>query len=495
MDKALTDWIERLSPLTLPAMALTRQRVMQLLDSPNTTHADLQRILSRDPGFTLAIFRLFSTLPQPPREPVTNLAHAIALLGIEPTTQADRQLPNLEKQLKNAARTALYDCYSRAGHAAWYAYRWGHDLRLSNPEEMAIAALLHELGEMMLWTHAEQQMQQITALIKRGMNASTAEETILGFNLQQLSLQLAQRWNLPPLVALSLQPVGAFQMRSLAVMLAAALARASRDGWHSDQTDELIGLAATLNGLEPDRGRAYIHELTAGVARNLSGLPLTLTVYALLERPKASQKQAKRPTDAPMPPPIDGDTIPIGQTAPTAPAASQNKSRATAAADNPLQAGLSRLFRELRESAGVERVMFAMLTPDRQSLKAKFISGADQDSPLRRFHQPLSERQLLGLLMKKPQSIWLRPENRDQLLARMNASLQGSFDVRGFYLSSLYINNRPVGILYADHTDVTSLSPEGFQRFKRLSQRLCHELSRKNGSNQTASLLTDRRLV
>ncbi|WP_260291373.1 HDOD domain-containing protein [Sedimenticola hydrogenitrophicus] len=490
-DNTLNGWVERLGSRALPAMALTRQRVMQLLDSPNTTHADLQRILSRDPGFTLAIFRLFNALPQPPREPVSNLAHAIALLGIEPTSQADRALPDLHKQLSAGARAALYDCYSRAGHAAWYAYSWGHDLRLGNPEEMAIAALLHDLAEMLLWTYADRQMGQLTALIKDGMPQTDAEEQVFGFSLRHLSLQLAEQWNLPPLTAQALQPVGAFQARSLAVMLASALARETSRDWHSEQSGELIELAAAFNRLEPDPGRAYIHSLVAGVARNLSGLPLPLTVYALLSAPTAgpsgqavaSAPTASAPTQAPLPDPgaMDADTVPIAAAPkPAAPVKRPEKPPAPPTAGaSPLQASLSRIFRELRRTAGVERAMFAMLTPDRQALKVKFIVGVEPDSPLEKFQHPVGERHLLTLLLKKNQSIWLQESNREKLLPLMGEALRTTLDTRGFFMSSLFIKNRPIGILYADRVDDILLDIQGFNHFKSLTQRLCNELSRK----------------
>jgi HD-like signal output (HDOD) protein len=468
MDNTLNGWVERLGPRTLPAMALTRQRVMQLLDSPNTTHADLQRILSRDPGFTLAIFRLFNALPRPPTEPVSNLAHAIALLGIEPTSQADRALPDLHKQLSEGARAALYDCYSRAGHAAWYAYSWGHDLRLGNPEEMAIAALLHELAEMLLWTYADRQMGQLTALIRRGMPQTDAEQQVFGFSLRHLSLQLAEQWHLPPLTAQALQPVGAFQARSLAVMLASALARETSHDWHSEQSDDLIELAASFNRLEPDPGRAYIHSLAAGVARNLSGLPLPLTVYALLAPPPAG------PSDQPA------TSAPAATPKPAAPAKRPEKPLAPPAAGaSPLQGSLSRIFRELRRTAGVERAMFAMLTPDRKALKVKFIVGAEPASPLKRFQHPVGERHLLTLLLKKNQSIWLHQSNREKLLPLMDKALQTTLDTRGFFMGSLFIKNRPIGILYADRADDIPLDIQGFNHFKSLIQRLCNELSRK----------------
>ncbi|MCW8943307.1 MAG: HDOD domain-containing protein [Sedimenticola sp.] len=494
MANPIRSWIERLSAKALPAMALTRKRVPQLLNSPNANNADLQRIIARDPGFTLAIYRAFSTHPHPPREPITNLAHAISLLGVEPMTRASNQLPVLNEQLKGEARTALYACYSRAAHAAWYALNWGRLLKLQNPEEMAIAALLHELGEMMLWSHSQQEMSQIIALQRRGMTARTAEQTLLGFELSQLSLHLAEQWKLPELLLESWTPSGAFKIRSLTVMLAAALARESASNWHSNETEELIELAAELFGQELDQGYASIHSLAAGAARSLHGLPVPLAAYGLLKPTAAPvivpEPAASKAPDAPQPEKtdttqsqgdkvtalrVDADTTPIVQQ----PAPASGTNAITNKTTSPLQERISQLFRDLRESTGVDRVMFAMLTPDKTQLKTKFIVGAEKNSPLRQFSHPMGERHLFTLMMKKPQGIWLNRENQGKLTPLFSEQSRSALDTRGFYMSSLFINNLPLGILYADRSDPEFLDKHGFNQFKSLAQRLCNELSQK----------------
>ncbi|MCW8891679.1 MAG: HDOD domain-containing protein [Sedimenticola sp.] len=504
MANPIRSWVERLSAQALPAMALTRKRVPQLLNSPNTNNLDLQRVIARDPGFSLAIYRAFSNHPHPPKEPITNLAHAISLLGIEPMTRASNQLPVLNEQLKGEARTALYACYSRSAHAAWYALNWGRQLKLHNPEEMAIAALLLELGEMMLWSHAAQEMSEIIALQRRGMTAKTAEQTLLGFELSELSIQLAEAWKLPGLLIEALRPAGAFNTRSLTVMLASALAIESASNWHSEETDDLVELAAELHGVERDQGYADIHSLAAGAAHNLHGLPVPLAVYGLLQPRPASPplaeprplKQSKAPEpeksattkqplreEAPQKEPpvstttptVDADTTPLARQAPPAspPKTASNEG------SNPLQQRLSRLFNDIKESTGADRVMFAMLTADKTQLKAKFTVGTEKDSPLRSFNHPMGERHLFTLMMKKPQGIWLNRENQGKLTPLISEQSRLALDTRGFYMSSLFINNRPMGILYADRSDPEFLDKHGFSQFKSLAQRLCNELGQK----------------
>ena len=62
MGESLSDWIERLKVQSLPAMSPTVQLVAQMVDGRNTTNNDYQRILSRDPGCALAVFRCFADL-------------------------------------------------------------------------------------------------------------------------------------------------------------------------------------------------------------------------------------------------------------------------------------------------------------------------------------------------------------------------------------------------------------------------------------------------
>lgn len=485
MAHAIRSWLDRLSTKALPAMALTHTRVPQLLNSPTSNNADLQRIISRDPGFSLALYRAFSALPHPPKEPIANLAHAIALLGIEPMTRASNQLPALNDLLKGEARAALYACYSRAGHAAWYALHWGQQLRLNNPDEIAISALLAELGEMMLCAHADQEMGQIIALKNSGTPRPTAEQSILGFELNELSAQLAEQWMLPSLLVDALKPSGAFQVRSLTVMLASALAGATAKEWYSEQTLELIELAAELLGQSPDLARADIHSLAAGAARNLSGLPVPLSAYALLQpiaTPPVEREIPKRAVSTAVPvekrEKIDADTIPITANQPENNSPQIDKASANSH-PSPLQNRLLRIFRDIRESTGVDRVMFALLTPDRTQLQAKFIVGADKDAPLRQFQHPIGERHLFTLMLKKPQDIWLNRENQAKITPLISEVGRTALDVRGFYMSSLFINNRPLGILYADRADPEYLDKQGFSQFKTLAQRLGNELAQK----------------
>lgn len=131
---------------------------------------------------------------------------------------------------------------------------------------------------------------------------------------------------------------------------------------------------------------------------------------------------------------------------------------------------------QLRREAGLERVMFAMLTPDRRLLRARFLRGVAGDASLRGFQVDMQQRNLFSLLLAKPQNLWLNPANRDKLVPLIPAPLQEMLAMDGFFCASLFVNGRPFGLLYADRGAGEVPQRQAFEQFKSLAQRLGNQL-------------------
>lgn len=482
MDNSLHDWAERLATVALPVLDETRQQVSQLLNRQNSSNADLQRVIIRDPGYALALFRMLNQLPNAPREPVSTLSHALALLGTDQISQATQQLPGLKDYPAGEPRKALLAGYSRAGHAACYVAAWGRILGFSNTEELATAALFSDLAALLLWNQATRQMEQVELMTRRGQARIQAEQSLFGFQLNQLSLALAEGWGLSNLVSESLQPTGAFQTRSLAVMLAATLARESSQDWYSSQTLQLIELVAELTRTGLDQAAAGVHTLAAEAARALHTLPLPLAISGLMpgmrNKPpehnmrrddrKLSRKTGPTADGAPPPALIPDKSLTVSTCGSASPAKGPASTR---------QQRLESLLRELKVHTGVERVMVALLNGDGSRLTAKYITGASKSAALRRFQHPVEGRHLFSLMLKKPLGVWLNPDNRQKLLPLLSDEARQTLNTDGFYISSLFVKNRPLGILYAERDDPAGLDRQGFSQFKTVARQLANELS------------------
>jgi HD-like signal output (HDOD) protein len=469
MPNTLSEWSAFLGKPPLPAMTATLRKVAQLLQNPRADNADFQQLIQRDPGFSLALFRHLGNRSGSGKEPPASVAHAVALLGRTPLSRIIESLSSQPPSVDTSTVKGLYRCYSRSVHAARYAHDWGLDHPDSNPDELGLAALFYDCGEMALWAHAPEKMERIEALGAKGMDRGRAALEVLGFPLPQLSSALARQWQLPTLIGAALLGCWHLQSRPMTVMLAAALARASEADWFSEDTGDLIDALAALRKLPTHRASARLHALAAEVARDLHGLPLPVTASALVA--------VRRPRPA-EPAPEHGAAPAAGkhtETTPTPP-----PKPAVPLAANRVQEHFSRVMARMQKELGLERLLFAMLSSDRKALQARFTVGAEKDSKLRHFALPLEPRNLFGALLAKPQGLWLNDENRERYLPLIPAALHDTIDPRGFFVSSLYVRNKPLGFLYGDCTQPERLNQDHFNRFRQLCLQLCNQLAQRS---------------
>jgi HD-like signal output (HDOD) protein len=438
MSNALRKWTKTLGNHPLPAMTPSSERVAELLERPNTTNTDLQQAIDLDPGFALAIFRSITTATNIEQEPPHTLSHAISLLGLPSVGRIMKGLTIL-LGTKHVAYEGLIHCYSRAIHAAHYAREWGRQRGDTNPEEMWLAALFYSCGEMALWAHAEDKMSEIESLAAKGRDYNSAAVSVLGFSFNQLSHALATEWRLPTLTTAALESCWPQQPRTLEVVLATSLARYSEQSWDSAPCQDVIEHLAQSKGESVDHITSSMHQMSVDTAREMEALPLPLTATQFLS-PQVKEK----------------------------PVASGNR--------------LQKLFGQhmllLRKNLGLQRVVFAILSSDRKYLKTRFVMGADDNDPIRRLSIPLGSNTLFAIMLKKPQGVWLNAATKKRFLPIIPDSIHKSIDIRGFFSISLFVRNKPIGILYADAREPDSLTDEQFKLFKRIGLQLSQQLSK-----------------
>jgi GAF domain-containing protein len=132
----------------------------------------------------------------------------------------------------------------------------------------------------------------------------------------------------------------------------------------------------------------------------------------------------------------------------------------------------------LRKNLGLQRVVFAILSSDHKYLKTRFVMGADDKDPIRRLSIPLSSNTLFAIMLKKPQGVWLNTTTKKRFLPIIPDSIHKSIDIRGFFSISLFVRDKPIGILYADAEEPDSLTDEQFKLFKRIGLQLSQQLGK-----------------
>ncbi|MBV2120492.1 MAG: HDOD domain-containing protein [Candidatus Thiodiazotropha sp. (ex Ctena orbiculata)] len=498
MSQTVEEWVRQISSDPLPVMQRTLTQVRDLLNKSSVNHNRLSEVISRDPGFSLYVMQKLSQLPVQPKEPITRISLAIPMLGMELIEQASKTLPSLEDKLKGPPRRGLYNCYSRAAHAARYARGLAKIRNLPDTDGLYTGALLHEIGEMALWSVVPDEMQRVQRKILAGDDRESVAKTELGCTFETLNIRLSERWQLPDLIIESQGISNSFLPKPLSVMLSSAIARETSLGWQREKTIGDLELLAEFLEIPQENAISTMHRLAAEAARDLHTLPLPLPGFYIISgdpkpdtKPasKKSEQPAKRPPqpkkaaeEKPQAAPVRKAESSADKSAPETQAPAAKQQKPTAASDtpappaqksNPLQEMLSSALQQMHEDLGLSRTMFAMLTPDRAMIRSRLVVESEQQLSLKGFALDTKKPSLFNILLSKPQAVILNKDNAEKYLPMIPQEAQEQINTSGFVSMSIFIRNKPVGLFYADNgLSGPGVTRQQFDNFKVICQKI-----------------------
>ena len=272
-------WVYLLSTAEIPVLQRTIEELAHLReDEDRLTARDISRVLLHDPLFTLRVLLYLQERRRPTQvTDITTVEHALMMLGVTPFFEHFAKLPSVEGHLAEhpLALSGLMAVMSRAHDAALYAHDWAavrHDIKA---DEVAIAALLHDLTEMLLWCFAPQPALKIQSMLRsdRALRSRDAQQTVLGFKVLELQNALMIEWKLATMLQSLMDDAHATHARQMNVVLAVNLARHSASGWDNQALpDDYVAIQKFLNepqedvmqriqrvALQADTGREWYH--------------------------------------------------------------------------------------------------------------------------------------------------------------------------------------------------------------------------------------------
>jgi hypothetical protein len=193
-------WAAFFETQELPVMPRSKAMLNTLQESKGEMLApiELLSIVLLDPLLCLRLLREAERRKSHrlDHETTTALA-AIMQLGIDEF----RELLLSSKEIEEA-NTGLLEVESRATVAAQVAQRWALGRNDLNPEEVAVAALLADAGELLLWVYEPElpHAAREALLSGRVKRSSQAQVAACGFDFKQLTMRCAELWQLPVLV-------------------------------------------------------------------------------------------------------------------------------------------------------------------------------------------------------------------------------------------------------------------------------------------------------
>lgn len=257
-QRKLSDWVNFLTTAEIPVLKQTARNLALLQqDEQHLNARSFAQVVKNDPLMTVKLLRhMQQHKHRTQQHDVMEVEQIILMLGLESTLKKIPAKPLVEEVLGRGNMNALVYLLKtthRANLASTYAFDWAvrlHDLHFA---EIRLAALLHDIAEMLMWCFSPAEMLKIKQLQKqnKSLRSTVAQEKILGFSLYQLQLELAIKWKLPELLITLMDDNNSNLQRVRNVVLAVDLARHAANGWNDAALPDDYENIAKLLHMQP----------------------------------------------------------------------------------------------------------------------------------------------------------------------------------------------------------------------------------------------------
>ena len=254
----IPQWVELTTNVELPVLARSVKELERMRAAGDRiAPQNIADTVLHDPFMTAKVLRYLQQHRGRRRmADITTIAHALMMLGLSPFYEHFGEQPVIEEQLAGdtVALAGMLAVMNRARHAALYARDWAKLRNDVDPEEVMVAALLHDLAEMLLWGFAPSRLAMISEMQQRdrAMRSETAQQAVLGFRLIDMQLAMVKAWQLPDLLHVLMDAQHGRNPRVLNVEYAIAVARHSAQGWDNPALPHDYALIGEWLSLVPE---------------------------------------------------------------------------------------------------------------------------------------------------------------------------------------------------------------------------------------------------
>lgn len=234
----IDSWLAFFTQASMPVLRHTEKRLAELRADAGKSNARLiSSVILHDPMMTLRVLAYIEAKRNKSRlTDITTIERALMMMGMEPFFRDFNDLPLVEDRLQQHPQSllGLLRVVNRARKATHWARDWAiyrHDLDV---DEIAVATLLYDFSEILMWCFAPALALEAFNKQKanRALRSVQVQTEVFNVPLYQLKEALAHAWRLPELLIKLMDPQHADHPRVKNVKLAVDLARHSANGWN-----------------------------------------------------------------------------------------------------------------------------------------------------------------------------------------------------------------------------------------------------------------------
>ncbi len=450
--EAAQTWLSA-RPHTLPAIELHHRQAMAILENHAKTVSDLADVIALDPGMSVSVYReVNSRLARRGDRRIESVHVALGLLGDGAIADLVTAHPVLEKIVADAGHRQGYHQLASRGHHLQAQLRYFLSLQgVRSVREVLSAGLLHNVGEYCACLFDHDRYSLYEEQFRRVGIDSNSAKVIFGFDFHELGRLFAKQHFLPDLVVESLDDKIPPGRKARLIQLAADLTHQAEVGWQHSAMRATEEVCAAYLNQSSDGFEKQLQRIALDAARDC---PFDDVLPAAARLIMLSDDAVTTPAAGP---PAAGDGNPF-----------ENRVRSLLETNGATQAKLLELLMtHLHDELHLSRVALLLASRDGKHLGTRAGKGIDEHSPVRSLVVDLERESLLKSLLAKPQAIWVEPATYPRFEAALPKRFREAFLHENFFLMSLFVGDRPVGLVFADRAPgVPPLDKKIYLRFK-----------------------------
>jgi putative nucleotidyltransferase with HDIG domain len=187
----------------LPAVPTVLAEILSTLEDDNATASTLERLIRRDQALSSKLLSVANSAYYGFVAPITTLKRAVVVLGLGEVRKLclGAGVFNLlhSRRVRNQARVEALWTHSLA--VAEAARIIAARTKRTDPEQAFTGGLLHDLGKLVLAAFFPEELEAVAELAQSEAIPFHQAEAELGVDHEDLGIQLAEHWRLPPMLA------------------------------------------------------------------------------------------------------------------------------------------------------------------------------------------------------------------------------------------------------------------------------------------------------
>ena len=184
---------------SFPMMPQAAVKLRDLLKKDDVPINEIENILRQDPGLSANILRLANSAHFGVASKVGSLKKAVMLLGLKRFEQIAISA-HMNKTMDKAV-----EGYGLTPGALWLhsvavattAEALAKFLKISDPDDVFIPALLHDMGKLIMGKFVKEESEQIESIVAKGDSLDRAEYMVFGTDHAEIGALILEKWSFP----------------------------------------------------------------------------------------------------------------------------------------------------------------------------------------------------------------------------------------------------------------------------------------------------------